>query len=219
MKKQLNLLVVAFLMILAGCGGNKKKVVRKTEKELTATNDIALAFNENENNDSKMSFFDEDVEAFVLEEDPADYSIPNATDQPTLAQSPDIQAPDFALEEPDENFDKSFQTVYFDFDSYSIKKDEQSKVFENAVKAEAAIENDEVICLKGKADKFKGTRLYNLALSDKRAHQVAKALEEQGIPKNRMKVFGVGYEEAKATGKTKEDHAKDRCVEMYTIAL
>lgn len=59
-----------------------------------------------------------------------------------------------------------------------------------------------------------GTVSYNKKLSDARAHSVANELSSNGIPRERMKVEGLGEGAPIATNNTEEGRARNRRVEV-----
>jgi outer membrane protein OmpA-like peptidoglycan-associated protein len=77
--------------------------------------------------------------------------------------------------------------IYFDFDSYKIRKSELEKI-KNIPITESTIAN-----IYGYTCKI-GSSQYNLKLSKKRATQVAKALQSRGIPVGEVKGMGITRE-------------------------
>lgn len=82
-------------------------------------------------------------------------------------------------------------SVYFDFDGFSIKPE-----FREVIQRQGAIlkaHPNISLVLEGNADE-RGSSEYNLALGEKRANAVRKALELMGIPNNRINVVSYGEE-------------------------
>ena len=210
MKKILFPLCIALIIGLSGCKNNNAPKQERHKQVAQVNMPFALA----KDKSSSVSFFDEDVEAFVLEEE---HTAPQEQESITLAENELTEEVDFSWEEMDHLSNASFETVYFDYDSKDIKPEEQIKVEHNS-RTGKTVDDNKIIILKGKASRQgKATDLYKLALSEQRAEVVAANLEQQGIDRSRMKVFGVGCEEAVASGQTHENHQVDRCVQMYTI--
>ena len=67
--------------------------------------------------------------------------------------------------------------------------------------------------LHGHADE-KGTREYNLALSERRAKSIEDYLALQGVARNRVEVIGFGEEKPANPGSTSEAHQENRRVEL-----
>ena len=205
MKKSLLFVLITAIIGFGGCGGRKK---------VSKTDTIQTAYNEKAPEQSSSTIFDSEIDAFVLEEDDLFNFSP---DDVALAQA-DLYAP-FAWESPEEQA-AAFQTVYFGYDSSRVPKEEKEKLHTNIAQAKEIAQQGQTIVCKGKACKWRGTEAYNLALSDQRAQSVAQALsQEGGIPRTQIKAFGIGTKESTTEGTTKEAHAKDRCVELYTLTI
>ncbi len=198
-------LIIAAITI-GGCGGGKKAQPDETSKSRAKNYELKTA---------QSSVFDEDIEAFVLEEDDM---FGGFKDEASLVQN-STQGLPFTWENAHEDGKESFKTVYFDYDSSRIPPTEVEKMSENKSKAQEVTQAGKTVVCKGKACKYRGTETYNLALSDQRAQSVARELKEQGVPSAHIKAFGVGTKEAHAHGNTKEAHSKDRCVDLYTLSI
>lgn len=88
------------------------------------------------------------------------------------------------------------KSVYFDFDDYTLKSQYQDTVHQNAVFM-SGHGKDNVI-LEGNADE-RGSKEYNLALGQKRAETVRKALVTMGVPDARIEAISYGAEKPRAT--------------------
>jgi peptidoglycan-associated lipoprotein len=114
------------------------------------------------------------------------------------------------------NLDKSApatmaRIVYFDYDSFAIK-DEYRGVIEANAKALVAARNKRV-SLEGHTDE-RGGREYNLALGQKRAESVAKALALLGVNDSQMESVSFGKERPAVQGSDEAAWAKNRRVEI-----
>jgi peptidoglycan-associated lipoprotein len=99
------------------------------------------------------------------------------------------------------------RSVYFDFDQFVVKNEYMS-VLENHGKFLAS--NPKVsVRIEGNADE-KGSSEYNLALGQKRAEAVAKALKIMGVKDAQMEAVSLGEEKPKATGHDEASHAQNR---------
>lgn len=204
MKNSFLFALIIAIITLGGCGGGNKQTRKDTHNNDNYTLKTAQA-----------SIFDEDIEAFVLEEDDLFGSFGDAT----VAQNDTMQELPFTWETAHEDENQAFKTVYFDYDSSRIPSNEKEKMTANAGKADSLATQGKTIVCKGKACKYRGTETYNLALSDQRAQSVARELKQKGVPREHIKAFGVGTKESHAQGNTKEAHTKDRCVDMYTLSI
>lgn len=101
------------------------------------------------------------------------------------------------------------RTIYFDYDSYSIKGE-----FRSLLEAHARYLNaykSRSIMLTGHADE-RGSREYNLAIGFKRAEAVRKMLEILGVPTERLESVSYGEEKPVAAGVDEASLAQNRRV-------
>lgn len=101
----------------------------------------------------------------------------------------------------------SKRSVYFDFDQFVVKDDYRALV--NAHAAYLQGHRDARITIQGNADE-RGSREYNLALGQKRAEAVRKALAVSGAQDSQMEAVSFGEEKPRRTGTTEEDYAENR---------
>jgi outer membrane protein OmpA-like peptidoglycan-associated protein len=204
---------VVMAFILTGCKKDQTKVVR-VERDY-AHADMPLAMN----NSDMVSVFDDDVEAFVLEEEglesPYDDSFNNDVRMAYNQPEPTVQ--DFTFEQLDTK--DEMQTVYFSYDSKELGPEQKESLKTAVQKAQELYQAGRTICCKGHSCKWHGTRAYNLALSMNRANVIADHLEHEAkIPRNHIKIFGIGNEDPVALEDTKEGQAPNRRVEIYALA-
>lgn len=99
------------------------------------------------------------------------------------------------------------RSVYFDFDSFVIRDE-----FKSAVEAHGKFlsnnPNRKVI-IQGHTDERGGSE-YNLALGQKRAEAVRRALGLAGAKESQMEAVSFGKEKPKATGSSEEAWAQNR---------
>ncbi|WP_418319551.1 peptidoglycan-associated lipoprotein Pal [Piscinibacter sakaiensis] len=101
--------------------------------------------------------------------------------------------------------------VYFDFDSYVVKDE-----FRNVVEGNAkmlANDRSRRMSLEGHTDE-RGSREYNLALGQKRAEAVAKAMVLLGAAENQLEAVSFGEERPAAVGRDESAWAMNRRVEL-----
>ena len=103
------------------------------------------------------------------------------------------------------------RSVYFDFDSY-IVKDEFKTVIEAHGKYLASHPNRKVI-IQGNTDERGGSE-YNLALGQKRAEAVRRALAAAGAKDSQMEAVSFGKEKPKATGSNEAAWAENRRADL-----
>jgi len=103
------------------------------------------------------------------------------------------------------------RNVYFDFDSFAIRADfnplvESHARFLSANRAQRLV-------VEGHADE-RGSREYNLALGQKRAESVVRALSLLGVEESRVEAVSFGEERPMAQGSGEEAWAKNRRAEL-----
>lgn len=88
------------------------------------------------------------------------------------------------------------QSVYFDFGEFEVKPEYRDLVQRQAefLKEHANV----VVTLEGNTDE-RGSSEYNLALGDRRASAVRKALEVMGVPESQIKTVSLGEEHPRLT--------------------
>lgn len=101
----------------------------------------------------------------------------------------------------------SKRSVYFDYDSF-IVKDEFKPVVEAHARYLSTHKGRKII-IQGNTDD-RGGREYNLALGQKRAEAVRKALSLQGVPDSQMEAVSLGEEKPRATGSDEAAWAENR---------
>lgn len=126
-------------------------------------------------------------------------SVAKSNDVPTtgIVQDTDIEAKKLAAENlAAEKLAAEIQTlqkqsVYFDVDKFAV-----NPKFIDVVRKQAEfikINKNDVVTLEGNADE-RGSAEYNLALGDKRAYAVQKALELLGVASSQIDVASLGEE-------------------------
>ena len=101
--------------------------------------------------------------------------------------------------------------VYFDYDSFVIKS-EARPVIENHARFLQANKQRKAM-LEGHTDE-RGGREYNLALGQKRAEAVQRALVLLGVPDSQIEAVSYGKEKPAAQGADEASYAKNRRVEF-----
>jgi len=101
----------------------------------------------------------------------------------------------------------SKRSVFFDFDSFVVK-DEYRPMLE-AHAGYLMSKRDAHVILQGNADE-RGSREYNLALGQKRAEAVRKALAVLGVSDAQMEAISFGEEKPRNEGQTEEAYAENR---------
>lgn len=101
--------------------------------------------------------------------------------------------------------------IYFDYDSFEVKAESTQLLEANARYLNA---NRNVrVALEGHTDE-RGGREYNLALGQKRAEAVRRAMALLGVPDSQMEAVSFGEEKPAQTGSDEASWAKNRRVEL-----
>jgi peptidoglycan-associated lipoprotein len=103
------------------------------------------------------------------------------------------------------------RSVYFDFDNYSIKPEFSALVEQHGkyLASQPAL----AIKIEGNADE-RGSAEYNLALGQKRAQAVLKALKIYGAKDSQMEAVSWGKEKPKAAGHDESAWAQNRRADL-----
>jgi peptidoglycan-associated lipoprotein len=101
----------------------------------------------------------------------------------------------------------SKRSIYYDFDAYNIKEE-----FQSVVEAHAKFlleHKDMKIRVEGNCDE-RGSREYNLALGQRRADSVKRALTLLGVPGKQIETVSFGSEKPKSAGHDDDSWAENR---------
>jgi len=113
------------------------------------------------------------------------------------------------------SLENSLDSVYFDFDQFTIRKDMQ-----NIVSSSSKIVNTKAsnytVKLEGNCDEW-GSDEYNFALGLKRANAVKKALVSEGIDASRVTMVSYGESNPTCSDKTQDCWAKNRRVDFKLL--
>lgn len=101
----------------------------------------------------------------------------------------------------------SKRSVHYDFDSFEIRSE-----YRDLVEAHARFLSDNPkykLRVEGNCDE-RGSTEYNLALGQRRADSVKRALSLLGVSPNRIEAVSYGEEKPKALGKDEDSYAENR---------
>lgn len=103
------------------------------------------------------------------------------------------------------------QSIYFDFDQFSVKTKFQSNIQKQAdfIKAHS----NDVVTLEGNADE-RGSNEYNLALGDKRASSVRKSLGMLGVSEKQIRTISLSDEKPRLLCHEEKCWAENRRVDF-----
>lgn len=134
---------------------------------------------------------------------PTETAAPTPTPTPTPAPTPEPAAPAVTASD--------LQTVYFDYDSFSLSDNARAALDANAklLRENASL----MVSLDGHCDE-RGTVEYNQALGQKRAESVQQYLTDAGIAASRMRVISYGKERPADEGHDESAWSRNRRVEF-----
>lgn len=217
MIKKGSFLLLVLLVSLPACMGRKDKKAESSKKmknqsgEFSSVN-MALADEDLDIDESMRSFFN-DMEEFVsFAEQNGDFDLAEA-------EGDKLKAGEFAWA----NNESGFETVFFPFDKYKVEEGEREKVKADALKAQEALakakELDEkaVLVVDGHSCNSAGSDAYNLALSEKRAKEVADQLVANGVDRSDLKIVGRGTEMLVVKDGSREEQWPNRRVELHVV--
>ncbi len=119
------------------------------------------------------------------------------------------QTPVDPLQDPDSLLAQ--RSIFFDYDSFTI--DEQYRAMVEA-HARYLVENPErKLVLQGNTDE-RGSREYNLALGQKRAEAVRRALAVLGVSEAQVEAVSFGEERPRNVSETEDAYAENRRTDM-----
>jgi peptidoglycan-associated lipoprotein len=99
------------------------------------------------------------------------------------------------------------RSVYFDYDSFVVREDGKPVVANHS--GYLTRNTGRKVLIQGNTDERGGTE-YNLALGQKRAEAVRRAMAALGVSDNQMEAVSLGEEKPKATGSNEEAWAQNR---------
>ena len=128
--------------------------------------------------------------------------LPIQTDD--LQEKP-LPNPTGTLEDPDSLLAE--RTIYYDYDAYNVTENYRSLVESHAksLLSHTAVK----LRIEGNCDE-RGSREYNLALGQRRADSVKRALTLLGVPAHQILTVSLGSEKPKATSHDEQAYAENR---------
>jgi peptidoglycan-associated lipoprotein len=111
----------------------------------------------------------------------------------------------------DPNSPLAKRSIYFDFDSYAVRDDYQPLLQQHAQYLKSHPERH--VLIQGNTDE-RGTSEYNLALGQKRAEAVRRAMSLLGVADSQMEAVSLGKEKPQATGHDDSSWAQNRRADL-----
>ncbi len=206
-------LLVPVAFGLSGCFSTKKAAKKTTSKKSSkklasrsSGSGVPLARYKVGN----TRFWDEKVEAFILEGEEQDQRY-----APIKISHKDSMAKEKRELREDKVEHVDFEPVYFSYDNYTIRKDQEAVVQYDTQQAKEAVKGGKVVRVEGHSDKKCISETYNMAVSQKRANTVSKRLASAGISSDKIKA--VGYGDSKVAVDVEGREQRNRRVEFTTL--
>jgi len=132
---------------------------------------------------------------------------PAPTPVPTPVPPPPAETPAPPVEEGAEAWSRYLKDVFFDFDKFDIRPDQRDALAEDAdwLKKHPMVK----FTIEGHCDE-RGTRQYNLALGERRAHSAKEYLVTLGIEESRISTISYGKDRPFDPGHDESAWAKNR---------
>jgi outer membrane protein OmpA-like peptidoglycan-associated protein len=207
------LMLMIMAIGLAGCCRKRDKTCKTTHKREGKLVDMPVG--KYAKNEKKTRLFDENVDAFILDEEAVHAQSDSQGNLPFAAnKSGDVSWSDAQQK------NEISQTIYFEYDSASITPEQKAQITASVEKVKQLTDSGKTVVFKGHSCRAgKASGAYNVALSNDRAHKTADIFAHSGVNKAKIKVFGVGYEEPAVMEDmpTRDGQAPNRRVEIYTI--
>ena len=121
-----------------------------------------------------------------------------------------------ALQKLIASLEANSKTIYFDFDKYNVRKDQQANIDANAALFNSTEAKGFSIKVEGNCDEF-GTDEYNYALGLKRAKSVKDGLVAKGMVVDRITVVSYGESNPACTDHNKACWDKNRRAEFKVL--
>lgn len=99
------------------------------------------------------------------------------------------------------------RTIYYDYDAYNVKEDYRKIVEAHGMYL--LMHKDLKLRIEGNCDE-RGSREYNLALGQRRADSVKRALTLLGVPGAQIETVSFGSEKPKSTSHDEQGYAQNR---------
>ena len=129
----------------------------------------------------------------------------------TAVGNNNVKSVDLSQADKDSAMRLATRTIYFDYDSFAIRSEFQA-VIEAHARFIRADKNKKVV-LEGHTDE-RGGREYNLALGQKRAEAVRRALVLQGVGEHQVEAVSFGKEKPAVAGNSDAAMEKNRRAEI-----
>lgn len=210
MKKYIHIFL-CLMIVTSGCAKKKNNTSSTPQNSIKKTS-------------VKKSNFDENLEAFTLDDDALHnfaHESNTSSEKPfidSIAKSSGKNSSMFEWENVSVDQSKNeFKAIYFAFDKYHIDGSQELSLQSDIEHARKMISLNKTIVIEGHACDSAGSAIYNMTLSEQRAKFIATKFIESGIDKAHIKIAARGQEMPVVKGGNREHQALNRRVEVFAI--
>jgi peptidoglycan-associated lipoprotein len=218
---------VCFALLIAGCGskggaepkGGATVESRDVGQQQRAADEQRAAEAKRAEQERKRQ--EDEARRLAEEKRKADEAARRAAEQPVVKPLPSAAVSEKALGDvatqlKDPTSPLSKRSVYYDFDMYNIREE-----FQPIVEAHAKflLEHKDIkVRVEGNCDE-RGSREYNLALGQRRADSIKRAMTLLGVPAKQIETVSFGAEKPKAPAHDEEAWAENRRSDIVYIGI
>ena len=205
-------------LILAGCGSDE---VRNSKQDLEMRRQIEQ---ENAAREARVRQEQEELAKIRAEQHKRDEAGQRAAqaeapvirpiEQSNIEQEPIKEPETTAVPPMDPSKAFATRTIYYEYDAYNVKE-EYLAVMQAHSKFLLA-HKDVKMRVEGNCDE-RGSREYNLALGQRRADSVKRALMLMGVPARQIEAVSFGSEKPKATTHDEQAYAENRRSDLVYV--
>ena len=202
------------LLFLVGCGDDKKNVIPLvSEDETKSTQEQLLNENNLEDQEDKIGTTPITKTSLSSIESNNSQQIEIQKNDEVIEENQVTEEKPTLIDEDINYINTQFESIFFDYDRYSIKEDMLPIIEKNIKLMNAKQLIGKTIIIEGNCDEW-GTDEYNYALGLKRAQIIKEAFIAEGVDENRIKVVTFGESNPICLEQTDECWAKNRRVDF-----
>lgn len=205
--------LLIFMVLLPACSSKKKKAAKVQDKNNTVLVEQDAKTHEK---GKKSLFLDDSVDEYALDDEAGSFSANSLKDAKHLALVESAQSREWE-ERKEEQSKHGLKKIYFDFDQYSLRPDQNGVLQHDLARVKKLTEQGHKIVIEGHSCKF-GAEDYNMHLSESRAKVVKDYFVKHGVSANMLQTVGRGFEMCVVSSGTQEQQAPNRRVELYVVS-
>ncbi len=202
------LFVISFYI---GCGGDEVEAPIPTISQNEEETEIFAE--KNSSNEIETNTTDTNISSETIDIGEANISIVDEDNSTIEEEKKDTPV---LIDEDIDYINTQFESIYFDFDRYSIKEEMLPIIEKNIQLLNSPQVSGKEVVIEGNCDEW-GTDEYNYALGLKRAQVVKEALIADGVKEDRIRVISYGESNPVCLEQQDECWAKNRRVDFKLV--